>query len=29
VLGISERSAVREQFPRARPTMASLVQELV
>ena len=29
VLGISERSAVREQFPRAKPTMASLVQELV
>jgi hypothetical protein len=29
VLGISERSSVREQFPRARPTMASLVQELV
>jgi len=29
VLGISERSAVREQFPRVRPCMASLVQELV
>jgi len=29
VLGISERSAVREQFPRARPSMTSLVQELV
>lgn len=29
VLGISERSAVREQFPRARPTLASLVEELV
>lgn len=29
VLGISERSAVREMLPRARPSMASLVQELV
>jgi integrase len=29
VLGISERSAVREQFPRARPSIASLVRELV
>ena len=29
VLGISERSAVREQFPRARLSMASLVHELV
>lgn len=29
VLGISERSAVREQFPRTRPSMTSLVQELV
>jgi integrase len=29
VLGISERSAVREQFPRNRPSMTSLVQELV
>lgn len=29
VLGISERSAVREQFPRARPSMASLVQDMV
>lgn len=29
VLGISERSAVREQFPRVRPSMASLVTELV
>jgi integrase len=29
VLGISEKSAVREQFPRARPSMAALVQELV
>lgn len=29
VLGISERSAVPEQFPRAKRTMASLVQELV
>ncbi|MFZ5506822.1 MAG: site-specific integrase [Pseudomonadota bacterium] len=29
VLGISERSAVREQFPRVRPSMASLVHELV
>lgn len=29
VLGISERRAVREQFPRQRPTMARLVQELV
>jgi integrase len=29
VLGISERRAVREQFPRTRPTMARLVQELV
>jgi integrase len=29
VLGIGERRAVREQFPRARPTMARLVQELV
>lgn len=29
VLGISERSAVRELFPRSRPTMASLVAELV
>ena len=29
VLGISERSAVREQFPRPKPSMTSLVQELV
>lgn len=29
VLGISERSAVREPFPRVRPSMASLVQERV
>lgn len=29
VLGIGERRAVREQFPRTRPTMARLVQELV
>ena len=29
VLGISERSAVRELFPRARPTMAQLVNELI
>jgi integrase len=29
VLGISERSAVREQFPRARPSMTSLVQDMV
>lgn len=29
VLGISEKSAVREQFPRARPSLTSLVQELV
>lgn len=29
VLGIAERRAVREQFPRTRPTMARLVQELV
>jgi integrase len=29
VLGISDRSAVREQFPRARPSMTTLVQELV
>lgn len=29
VLGISERSAVREQFPRVRPSMTSLVTELV
>ena len=29
VLGIGERRAVREQFPRMRPTMARLVQELV
>lgn len=29
VLGISDRSAVRELFPRSRATMASLVDELV
>jgi integrase len=29
LLGIGERRAVREQFPRTRPTMARLVQELV
>lgn len=29
VLGISDRSAVREQFPRIRPSMVTLVQELV
>jgi hypothetical protein len=29
VLGIGELRAVREQFPRTRPTMARLVQELV
>ena len=29
VLGISDRSAVRELFPRSRATMASLVEELV
>jgi integrase len=29
VLGISERSAVREQFPRARPSLASLLRDLV
>jgi hypothetical protein len=29
VLGISRRSAVREQFPRVRSSMANLVQELV
>jgi integrase len=29
VLGIGERRAVREQFPRTRPTIARLVQELV
>lgn len=29
VLGISERRAVREQFPRVRPSMGSLVTELV
>jgi integrase len=29
VLGISERSAVREQFPRLRPSIESLLQELV
>ena len=29
VLGIGARRAVREQFPRTRPTMARLVQELV
>ncbi len=29
VLGISERRAVREQFPRVRPSIASLVRELV
>lgn len=28
VLGIGERRAVRKQFPRTRPTMARLVQEL-
>ena len=29
VLGISDRSAVRELFPRSRATMASLVDELI
>ena len=29
VLGISDRSAVRDLFPRARPTMTSLVAELI
>jgi len=29
VLGISERSAVRELFPRARPTLSCLVEELI
>jgi integrase len=29
VLGISDRAAVRDMFPRSRPTLASLVQELV
>ena len=29
VLGISDRSAVRELFPRTRPTMATLVEALV
>lgn len=29
VLGIREQSAVHEQFPRARPSITSLVQQLV
>jgi integrase len=29
VLGIKERSSVRELFPRARPSMASLVEDLI
>lgn len=29
ILGISERSAVREMFPRERPTLAVLMQDLV
>lgn len=29
ILGISERSAVREMFPRQRPTLAVLMQDLV
>ena len=29
VLGISDRGALRELFPRTRPTIATLVEELV